>query len=253
MTGELRPKRSNSYNMTRLLWITVALLLFFLVLYLVFVVPQMFQLIETFAVHPITIIGVLLLLSILTRILLPKRLREFCFIPEAIIVASTIGLFLEVPHIESLYKPEEHYLDIAGDCEYTVKDAAGAITHGGDSTIRQGSGELFIDGHRLYSVPHGSTTPVPIPNGGTYWSTDFAGVYGTTVKQVHFVYTIRLPGENADSPAQIVRGYCVLTPEGNPIETLQGTYTHLAPGRLTGDIVFKRVVNKQQSRTVNRS
>lgn len=247
MSTEPKRKRTRSSEINRWWWIIVPLLLVFVALYLVFVVPQMLQLIGAFAAHPITIIGVLLLLAILTRILLPKRLREFCFIPEAIIVASTIGLFLEVPHIKSLYRPDEHSLDIAGNWEYRVKDATGAVTHGGESTIRQSPEGLFIDGHRLYNVPRGSIESVPIPNDGTYWWTDFAAIYGTTVKQVHFVYTIRLPGEGAESPAQIVRGYCVLTPEGNPIDTLQGTYTHLAPGRLTGDIVFKRALTKNMA------
>jgi hypothetical protein len=236
--GPRRPHRRHSIS-----WIVIAsALLLLLAANLSVLSPDMVLPLRSFITHPITIALALLGLGIATHILLPKAWRaEFGFIAEAIVVASTIGLFLEVPHIRSLYTPLQHSLDIAGQWDYQVTDAYGALTHGGKATIQQNQNGIFIDGYRLYNVPRGTTQIVRIPHGGTYWSTQMVALYGMPgmpVPQVHFIYTIRLPGGTPDAPAQAVRGYVVLTPKGDPISRLEGTYTHLAPGRLTGDIVF---------------
>ena len=214
--------------------------------------------------------------------------HEYLFIPEAIVVAATIGLLLEVPHIQSIFKEKEQSIDIAGaiselgrriddlssekkqgldmdisgDWIYEVQNvSSNYISHGGISTINVKSGEISIYGYRKYVQRNDTKIEAmldSIPNDGNYWYTDFVKVSGEINKKIYFVYTIVLKGETENSPAREVRGYCVLTPKeesdekGNiVINELNGTYTHLAPGTLSGSIAFKRMKKNDALRFIN--
>lgn len=267
------------------------ILLFFIILILVG--PEIAPLLklQEFLHNPITVVSLLIIFAITLKLEIEKKgLTDFRFIPEALLVASTIGLLLEVPHISSIFRDKEEKeqitnirnnildlnkkidflynekkqaldIDISGDWLYEVQNEYGYITHGGISTIKVSSGEIFIDGYRKY-IQHSDTkieTQLDsIPNNGNYWFTNFVAVTGVNEvnKKIHFVYTIVLKGETKDSPVREVRGYCVLVPKkekGNDvIKELNGTYTHLAPGALSGFISFKKMEKDDALEFINK-
>jgi len=106
---------------------------------------------EAFIKNPITTVLVLLAIGLVLRFFLIKsENQEYAFMAEAIVVAATIGLILEVPHIQSIFNEKQQLLDIAGEWIYTVTDYNGYITHGGVSTIEVKENEIYIYGHRKY-------------------------------------------------------------------------------------------------------
>jgi hypothetical protein len=195
---------------------------------------------------------IFLSVGIILHLLLTRTKKEnLHFIADAIIVASTIGLMVEVRHFRESYEQ----VDIGGEWLYEVQNSDGIITHGGISTIRQESGDtLMIKGWRRYrqrcptSGCIGTETQLEqIPHDGSYWWTDFAVIRGGETKQIDFVYTIILQG-------MAVRGYCHLTPETNDRSPgkLEGTYTHLAPGKLMGNIVFRKMHRREALEYIKR-
>jgi serine/threonine protein kinase len=175
-----------------------------------------------------------------SRFELASRLLAAAFIFLAINALCVYFVIQATTQLPSLQ--ETSVLDISGEWDYKVKDASGNITHGGHATIRQSPEGIFVDGQRLYNIDQKTNEKTVIPNGGTYWSSNMAVLYGVSARQLHFIYTIRLPEGNASKRVAVTEGYCVLTPKGNPVDTLAGTYAHLAPGQLTGDITFTRAL-----------
>jgi hypothetical protein len=181
----------------------------------------------------------LLLRTYLTQV----RKKHLHFVADAIIIASTVGLMVEVQHVRESYER----VNIEGVWTYEVQNSNGVITHGGISTITQDrDGELLIVGRRKYKQRcgpkgcHGTERELePIANEGLYWKTEFAILHGSERKAVDFVYSIII--DNTE-----FRGYCHLTPDtpGAEPSKLEGTYTHLAPGTLKGDIRFLRMPSR---------
>ena len=237
--------------------VTSLILIIFISLFLYSAGPEIGHLlkIDDFINNPVTIVVTLLLTGIAFRLFLTNiEKNEYVFLADAIVVAATIGLLLEVPHIQSIFNEKKQSLDIAGEWMYEISNS-GIIKHGGISEIEVKSDEIYINGHRRFTQKLDSNTETQlahIPNDGNYWETDFVTVYGQEIKKIHFVYTIRLNGDTTDSAPKIVKGYCVLTPrkvkdlQGNIIITeLIGTYTHLAPHTLSGDLKFVRMKKEQ--------
>jgi hypothetical protein len=87
-------------------------------------------------------------IGIILHIFLTRTKKEsFHFVADAIVVAATIGLMVEVRHIRETHER----VDIQGEWLYEVQNSSGYITHGGISTIRQeDDGNLVIEGRRKY-------------------------------------------------------------------------------------------------------
>lgn len=123
----------------------------------------------------------LLLTGIAFRLFLTNiEKNEYVFLADAIVVAATIGLLLEVPHIQSIFNEKKQSLDIAGEWMYEISNS-GIIKHGGISEIEVKSDEIYINGHRKFTQKSDSsikTQLVHIPHDGNYWDTDFVTVYG---------------------------------------------------------------------------
>ena len=193
-----------------------------------------------------TEILIFLCIGLLLRYLFTHSERQHLhFMADAIIVASTVGLMVEVQHLREIHQR----VSIEGVWVYEVQNSNGVITHGGISTIRQGrDGELLIKGRRKYiqrCSSEGCTGTERelelIANEGLYWETEFAMLHGSERKAVDFVYSILINNIQ-------YRGYCHLTPDapGARPGKLEGTYTHLAPGTLKGDIRFLRMPSKEK-------
>jgi hypothetical protein len=181
--------------------------------------------------------------------------KNLAFLADALIVVSTIGLILEVPHIKGFYQgafkedimhtiraglaEAQKLPNISGIWDYEVKDQNGVFVHRGISEITQDleNNQIYIKGTRTHIRPKDDNPTIPmqeIPD-GIPWSTDFAVIYGSTLnRKLYFVYTINVPDDQGGQ----VRGYCVLDIDGSPPKGLQGTYTHLAPNDLRGLIRF---------------
>ena len=221
---------------------------------------------EGFLAQKATPIFVFLGIGIFLRFfLIQKNKEKYFFISESIIVAATIGLMIEVMHIQESFAEHNdiNYEDISGEWIYKVANEHGYITHGGISSIKVVSKEIYIDGYRKYinnGMEKAGSSYNIIPNDGNYWASDVAVMTGERIKKIHFIYSILVKGDTNSSPPKTVRGYCVLSPkkvntnDGSHavITRLVGHYTHLAPGTLSGNIVFKRKEKKDALKYINK-
>lgn len=177
---------------------------------------------KTFFEHKTTEILVFLGVGIALRLFLTHiDKQEFHFLADAIVVASTIGLMVEVQHIRESHRR----VNVEGEWLYQVQDSNGNITHGGTCTIKQDRvGNLTIEGARKYKQRGGTgdgkeTSLYRIMNDGILWDTDFAMIHGGEDTKIDFVYKILLDG-------RYIKGYCHLTPEGKEQRpsTLRGAH-----------------------------
>ena len=193
-------------------------------------------------------------------IMLRKYFSEsWHFLGDAIVVASTIGLMIEVQHI----RDEHNKLNVEGEWIYEVRNDDGLITHGGTSIIKQfDDGSLQIDGFRKYEC---KKTPYTIgckageqliKTEDMLWTTKphFAVVHGDKTKFIYFVYTIQAHGNELGA-------YCWLTPttKDKKPTILRGEYTSLASvkieevaRRIRGSILFYRTKDESATEALNR-